>query len=142
MIKYNLQCKECDISFDSWFSTSKEYEKLKRKKFITCYSCNSLNVEKSLMSPNIFTSSKNTKIEKKSKKYEEISKTTFEYQKFIKKNFKNVGENFAYEARMIHYNDEKKSKGIYGTASKKELKELKEEGIKTDIIPWLKDNNN
>ena len=29
MIKYKLNCNECDISFDSWFSSSKEYEKLK-----------------------------------------------------------------------------------------------------------------
>ena len=142
MIKYNLQCKECDISFDSWFSTSKEYEKLKRKKFITCYSCNSLNVEKSLMSPNIFTSSKNTKIEKKSKKYEEVSKTISEYQKFIKKNFDYVGENFTYEARAIHYKYKKSSRGIYGTATKDDLRELKEEGVEIETIPWGKNTTN
>ena len=36
----------------------------------------------------------------------------------------------------------KKNKGIYGTASNKDIKELKEEGIKTEIMPWFKDNNN
>ena len=36
----------------------------------------------------------------------------------------------------------KKEKGIYGTASKKDLKELKEEGIDTQMIPWVEDNNN
>ena len=50
MIKYNLFCKKCNKSFDSWFSSSKEYEKLKRLKHITCYNCNSLEVDKSLMS--------------------------------------------------------------------------------------------
>ena len=29
MIKYKLECKNCEITFDSWFATSKEYEKLK-----------------------------------------------------------------------------------------------------------------
>jgi len=55
-----------------------------------------------------------------------------------------VGENFAYEARSIHYNNNNnnKKKGIYGLASKEELKELKEEGIESDIIPWVKDNSN
>ena len=36
----------------------------------------------------------------------------------------------------------KKSKGIYGSASKKDLKELKEEGIDAQMIPWIDDNEN
>ena len=27
MIKYKLFCKECDLNFDSWFASSKEFEK-------------------------------------------------------------------------------------------------------------------
>ena len=65
-----------------------------------------------------------------------------EYQKFIKNNFEYVGENFAYEARSIHYKNKKKDKGIYGTASREEIKDLKEEGIDTEIIPWIEDKNN
>ena len=121
MIKYKLACKDCDISFDSWFSSSKQYEKLKKKKFINCHGCNSFNVEKSLMSPNIFKSKNNIKINNENKKYKEIRKKLSEYQKFIQKNFDYVGENFAYEARSIHYKNKKTSKGIYGKASKKDL---------------------
>ena len=29
MIKYRLVCKGCDLSFDSWFASSQEYDKLK-----------------------------------------------------------------------------------------------------------------
>ena len=65
-----------------------------------------------------------------------------EFQKFIKKNFEYVGENFAYEARSIHYNSKKKAKGIYGNASKNEIKELKEEGIEMEEIPWVEDKRN
>ena len=36
----------------------------------------------------------------------------------------------------------KKSKGIYGNASKKDIKELREEGIDTQMIPWLDENEN
>jgi hypothetical protein len=53
-----------------------------------------------------------------------------------------VGKNFAYEARSIHYNNKKNEKGIYGTASKKDLKELKEEGINAQVVPWIDDKNN
>ena len=75
-------------------------------------------------------------------KYNKVKKTIKSYQKFIKDNFKYVGNNFAYEARTIHYNKEKNSKGIYGSASKQDLKELKEEGIDAQEIPWIEDQDN
>ena len=34
MIKFKLICKDCETTFDSWFSSSKEYERLKKKKFL------------------------------------------------------------------------------------------------------------
>ena len=142
MIKYKLTCKECSISFDSWFSSSKEYEKLKKLKHINCHKCNSLNVEKSLMSPSVLNSKKVDITISKNEKYLKVKNKIKEYQKFIKKNFKYVGENFASEARSIHYNDKKKSKGIYGNATVSEVSELKEEGIETEIIPWINEKEN
>ena len=142
MIKYKLICKDCETTFDSWFSTSREYEKLKKKKFLNCHVCNSLNVEKTLMSPSVFMSKNNIMIDTPSQKYKEIKKTISQYQEFIKKNFNYVGENFAYEARSIHYKNKKSSKGIYGTATNEDLKELKEEGIEAEIIHWIKDSTN
>ena len=78
----------------------------------------------------------------KLEKYNKVKKTIKDYQKFIKDNFKYVGDNFAYEARSIHYNGKKKSKGIYGSASKEDLKELKEEGIDAQMIPWIDEKEN
>ena len=141
-MKYKLFCKNCNLTFDSWFASSGEYEKLKKKKLISCHDCNSLEVEKTLMAPKFINKNLSNKTDKKLEKFKEIKKTFTEYQKFIKKNFDYVGENFAFEARSIHYNNQKKKKGIYGTASKKDLKELKEEGIEAQIIPWIEDNNN
>ena len=142
MIKYNLICKDCTISFDSWFSSSKEFEKLKKKNFLNCYICDSLNIEKNIMAPSILKSKSNTMVDTKDKKYEDIKKTISEYRKFIKKNFDYVGKNSTYEARSIHYKNKKVSKGIYGSATKEDLKELKEEGIEIETIPWIKDNTN
>ncbi len=142
MIKYNLICKKCDLNFDSWFATSKEYDKLKRKKLLSCHNCGSSKVEKNLMAPKLINKRLSQKSEKELQKYKKIKKTISEYQKFIKNNFNYVGENFAYEARSIHYNNKKKDKGIYGTASKKDLQELKEEGIEAQMIPWVEENNN
>ena len=141
MIKYSLNCKSCNLNFESWFASSKEFDKLKQKKLLNCHNCNSIKVDKSLMAPSI--NKKNIeKNENETKKYKEIKETITKYQKFIKNNFDYVGENFAYEARSIHYNNKKKNKGIYGTATKEELKELSEEGIDAQMIPWVEDENN
>ena len=139
MIKYRLSCKNCKLIFDSWFATSKEYDKLKKKKLLNCYNCNSLKVEKTLMAPKLINKNFNNNNNKELQKYKNTIK---KYQEFIKKNFEYVGENFSQKVRSIHYNDSKKKKGIYGTASKKDLEELKEEGINAQIIPWVEDKDN
>tara|TARA_Y100000741_G_scaffold190444_1_gene145001 strand:- start:463 stop:747 length:285 start_codon:yes stop_codon:yes gene_type:complete len=94
------------------------------------------------MAPSLVKRKLNNSSNKEIKKLNKIKKIVTEYQKFIKNNFKYVGNNFAYEARSIHYNEKKKEKGIYGTASKQDLKELKEEGIDTHMIPWVEEENN
>ena len=90
------------------------------------------------MSPRLIKKSN----EKLDLKFKKINNKINEYQNFIKKNFDYVGNNFAHEARSIHYSEKKKKKGIYGTASNTEINELKEEGIDAEIMPWFKDNNN
>ena len=136
MIKYKLTCKDCSSKYDSWFASSKEFEKLKKSKYLNCPSCNSLNIDKSLMAPSVFNNKTSDK------KFIEVKNKLKEYKKFIKNNFDYVGENFAYEARSVHYKNKKRKKGIYGNASTKEIKELKEEGIETEIIPWVDDREN
>ena len=130
------------MTFDSWFASSKEFEKLKKKSLLVCHVCNSSTVDKTLMAPSLRNNKKDTKNDLQLDNYVNVKKTIKNYQKFIKDNFKFVGENFAYEARSIHYNSKKKSKGIYGNASKKDLIELKEEGIDAQMIPWVEDKDN
>ena len=144
MIKYALICKNCKLEFESWFGSSKEFDRLKKMKLINCQSCNSIKVEKSLMSPNLSNSKK--KISNPNElKFQEVKQKLREYKKFVKDNFDFVGENFAYEARSLHYNKNKnrdKKKGIYGRASLTDVKELKEEGIETEMLPWIEDKEN
>ena len=142
MIKYKLICKNCNSSFDSWFASSKEFEKLKKKHLLNCHNCNSQNIDKTLMAPKFINNYSNSESEKRSLKFKKINKKIKEYQNFIKNNFEYVGENFTYEARSIHYENKKRKKGIFGTASPEDIKELKEEGIETAMIPWIEDKNN
>ena len=141
MIKYKLLCQECSQNFDSWFASSKEFEKLQSSKFINCPNCNSYNIKKSLMAPSIINNKqKDNNFNRK--KHLEIKNKLKEYKNFIKNNFEYVGENFAYEARSIHYKNKKNEKGIYGKASIDEVKELFEEGIETEVVPWINDKEN
>ena len=145
MIKYNLTCK-CNCTFDSWFASSEEFGRLMEKKLITCIECNSNNVNKSIMAPNVSSSKKIDNINYKFQK--NIRKKIIEYQKFIKENCKYVGDNFAQEARHIYYNEketkdnEKETKGIYGRVTAEEIDELNEEGIETITIPWYNKTEN
>ena len=142
MIKYKLICKSCSNSFDSWFASSLEFDKLRKKKLLNCIKCNSKKVEKTLMAPKLINKSKKENFELKVSNFKKIDSKIREYQKFIKNNFEYVGENFTYEARSIHYSNKKRDKGIYGTASNKELEELKEEGIETEMISWIEEKRN
>ena len=142
MIKYRLICKKCNIIFDSWFASSKKYEKLKKLKHLSCHSCNSFKVEKTLMAPSVVNSKGKILPISKNNKFSKIKNKIKKYQKFIKKNFNYVGDNFSSEARSIHYNKDNKSKGIYGNATSDEISELREEGIETEVIPWFNENEN
>ena len=138
MIKYNLICK-CGEKFESWFSSSSEFDSLRKKKFVKCIYCGSPQVSKTVMAPNL--SSKSNKMLKKTKLEKNIKKQLLDVRKYIEKNCKNVGENFTQEARSIHY-DKKTSQGIYGQATPEEASELLEEGIDVATIPWIDKSEN
>ena len=140
MIKYNLKCKN-GHEFESWFSNSEEFEKLKKKDLLECIYCSSKNISKSIMAPMI--SSQNNKDEYlkifnndlKNKKNELL-----QLRKFIEKNFEYVGRDFSKKIREIHY-DKKSKKAIYGTSTPEEKEELIDEGIDLMSIPWVDKDN-
>ena len=138
MIKYNLICK-CGNTFESWFSSSSEFDFLCKKKLVKCIYCESSTVKKTVMAPNL--SSKSNKVFKKTKLEKNIKKQLLDFRRYIEKNCRNVGENFTKEARNIHY-DKKTSQGIYGKATPEETSELLEEGIEVATIPWADKSEN
>ena len=140
MIKYNLKCDNSH-EFESWFSSSNEFEKLKTKKLIECIYCNSKKIDKSIMSPLVLN--KDIKNQEKNKfitDTNKIRKELFKVRKFIEKNFEYVGNDFSKEVRNIYY-DNRKNKKIYGNATEDETAELREEGIEITSIPWLNKSN-
>ena len=140
MIKYNLRCAN-KHEFESWFSDSKEFEKLKNKNLIECIFCKTKKVEKSIMAPSITSSKLHNKQKKISNlKMKNFKRDLLKLRKFVEKNFEYVEQNFANKVREVYY-DKKSKKNIYGKATKDEKDELKEEGIDLVNIPWVDKDN-
>ena len=128
MISFNLKCLECECEFEGWFESSNEYSKQKKKKLITCPSCDSYKVAKALMAPNLSkkTNSKNNKRKKT------FASNISKLKKMVEENFDYVGDKFTEEAKKIKYG-ETKLRSIYGEATLDQTKELIEEDI--DVLP-------
>jgi len=139
MIKYNLICDN-EHEFESWFSDSLEFEKLKNKKLLECIYCSSKRIEKSIMSPMISNSNNSDFPNKFERELLKEKKRLKQIRKYIEKNYEYVGKNFSKKVRELYY-DKKSKKTIYGTTTPKEREELAEEGIDLLSIPWIgKDN--
>ena len=141
MIKYNLKCSK-NHTFESWFSDSKEFEKLSRKNLIECIHCKCKKVKKSIMSPQIKNSKpSDLKVDKEMlKEFKEIKNELKKLRSYVEKNFEYVGDKFPSKVRDIHYG-KKVNKNIYGVTTTDEQKELAEEGIEITSIPWVKKEN-
>ena len=131
MIVFNLECKICSASFEGWFDNSSEFEKQKKEKLISCPSCNSDSVKKSLVAPNLSKKSnaKKTKIKKT------IASNISKYKKIIEDNFDYVGDHFTEEAKKIKYG-EIEDRPIYGEATLEQTKELIDEEINIVPLPF------
>ena len=140
MIKYILKCKNSH-EFESWFSSSEEFDKLNKKKLLECIYCSSKNIDKSIMAPMV-TNSKNKELQfdiiNNDLKYKKNK--LLQIRRYIEKNFDYVGKDFSEKVREVYY-DKKNKKAIYGTATIEEKKELAEEGIDLYSIPWIRKDN-
>ena len=128
MIVFNLNCSDCASSFEGWFENTKDYNMQIRKGLLTCPSCNSTQIKKGLMAPNVSKKS-NSKISKRNKS---IASNVKKLKKIIEKEFDYVGDKFTEEAKKIKYG-EVKERSIYGEASIEQTKELINEDI--DVLP-------
>ena len=141
MIKYDLKCG-ISHSFEGWFSNSSDFEDQVREGLVSCPICGDLKIERAIVAPAI----KKSALKKDLKKRNipnlnelELKTKIRSLTKEIEKQTIDVGDNFAEEATMI-YNGKKKSKPIRGTATKKEEKKLKKEGVPFIKFPLIKDN--
>lgn len=140
MIKYNLKCHN-DHEFESWFSNSREYDKLNKKRLLECIFCSSKKINKSIMAPTILNSKeKDKQNEIFNENFKDEKNKLLKLRKYIEKNFEYVGKDFSQKVREVYY-DKKNNKAVYGITTQKEREELSEEGIDLLSIPWINKDN-
>ena len=140
MIKYNLKCDN-NHEFESWFSDSKEFNKLNKKKLLECIYCSSNNIQKSIMSPMVSGTKLNEdKINLLDQRLLSEKNQLIKLREHIEKNFEFVGDKFSEKVRDLYYDKDSK-KSIYGTTTTEERKELEEEGIDLLSVPWVSKDN-
>ena len=138
MIVYDLKCSRNHV-FEAWFPDSASFEAQAEAGKVTCPTCGSRKVAKALMAPNIAA-----RRELSSSEQQAAAKATLallhKMRDEVEKNCDYVGENFAEEARRIHYGEAEK-RNIYGEATQEETDEMVEEGVEFAQIPWLPRRN-
>ena len=140
MIKYNLSCQN-KHEFESWFSDSYEFEKLKRKGLLECIYCSSKKIEKTIMAPMVSISNKkNKELKELDNILRDEKNKLLRLRNYIETNYEFVGDKFSKKVREIYYDKDSK-KTIYGTTTKEERRELEEEGIDLISVPWLNKDN-
>ena len=145
-IKFSLIC-ECNAKFEGWFPSNEEYENQLASGKLLCPMCDSTKVRKDIMSPSIPKKSTARQRGKEHIKALEGDQMVMggkarhllkQIQKHVETNFENVGIEFAKEARKAHAGD--RNQEFYGKPTKKEVKELINEGIDLFAVPEVKDN--
>ena len=140
MIKYILKCKNSH-EFESWFSSSEEFDKLNKKKMLECIYCSSKKINKSIMAPMISSpKNRDEQIEIIGNDYKNEKNKLLKLRRYIEKNFDYVGKDFSKKVREVYY-DKKNKKAIYGTTTQEERQELADEGIDLLSIPWVNKDN-
>jgi len=136
-----FQLRHKEHEFESWFSSSEEFEKLTKKKLLECIYCSSKKIDKSIMAPMVSNSkNKNNEFEIIIKNLKNQKNKLLKLRKYIEKNFDYVGKDFSKRVKEIYYDKDNK-KAIYGTTTSEERKELSEEGIDLLSIPWVNKDN-
>ncbi len=159
MILYDLKCRK-DHVFETWFRDSAAYEKQVAAGAIACPTCGSRKIEKALMAPRLARGGRAgddaegeakggpeggpggepgggmaMRAVKGTAEAAELMGQLRALRQKVEENCDYVGGNFAEEARNIDYG-EQDPRNIYGETSEGQAKELHEEGVTFNRIPW------
>ena len=130
MIAYDLQCAN-GHAFEGWFEDGQAYEKQDKKGLIACPVCNDTSVSRI---PSTFAIKSSPSEKDLYKQQTDLADDSKKFVDFVKKNFDDVGCDFAKEALKMHYGAAE-PRNISGVSTQEEEKTLNEEGVQFFKIP-------
>jgi len=134
VISFNIRCTH-DHVFEAWFSSGAAYDEQAAAGKVVCPICGDCKVEKAPMAPRV-NMGKSRQVATNVPPAAVIREAINEIHRHVEKNTENVGDEFAEEARRIHYG-EADERGISGIASDEEVQELADEDIDVYRLPTL-----
>lgn len=137
MILFELNCSQ-GHSFEIWFRDGNTADRQLSRKLVECPSCGDRKVGKALMAPRVGAKKSDAVAARADMAVlaKDMREQLAEVRRKVEDNCDYVGNQFADEARKIHYG-EADARGIYGEASDDQHRELVDEGIDVARIPWL-----
>ncbi len=141
MIRFSLHCDH-GHEFEGWFRDNADFDRQAERKLVSCPSCGSLEVRKSLMAPAVSTSrSKEQVAIAMGEAQKQVLDEMRELSRKVRENADYVGDQFAEEARKIHFG-ETEARGIYGEASREDVHSLIEDGVDVMPLPVFPEDKN
>jgi len=156
VIRYALICQS-GHGFESWFPSSGDYEKQRKRGLVGCPACGSTEIEKQIMKPSLARTGKgkaraeqpappaaaeeNMPVAMVSPQEQFLRAKLKELRDHVTKNADYVGDKFPELARQMHY-DEVERRSIYGEAKPDEVKDLVDEGVEVQPLPVLPEDRN
>lgn len=151
MIKYQLHCDN-GHDFEGWFPSSDAFEKQKKRGFVSCALCGTNKVDRAIMAPAVARTDKephrhpveyinDVPAPLMSDEERELRQRLAALRADMIKDAEDVGEDFAEEARKIHFG-ERDVKQIYGRTTLADAHDLMEEGIGILPLPPAFDETN
>jgi hypothetical protein len=152
VIRYALIC-EAGHGFESWFRSSDDYDRQRKRGLVACPACGSTSVNKQIMKPSVARTDKAparapaaapeapAPVSVMSPQEQELRQKLKELREQVVKNADYVGDQFPELARQMHY-DEIEHRSIYGEAKPDEVKSLIEEGVEVHPLPVLPEDRN
>ena len=134
MIRYDLKCSK-GHRFDSWFSSSADFDKLSRAGLLSCVTCGDTDIEKAVMAPRVTQSTPRPESGPETPAPTLEPQALQELRTHIESTATDVGRDFASEARKMHTGEAPK-RAIYGEAKVEEAKSRLEDGVPVLPLPW------
>jgi hypothetical protein len=135
MIRYALACDQ-EHGFEGWFGSSADYDGQAQDGLLTCPVCGSRAVRKQIMAPAVAgTKARGASAQAPEPQMQAMMMEAMgQIRRHVEDNFDYMGDSFAKEARAIH-EGKSEDRGIYGEASAKEVRDLKQDGIRVAPLP-------